>query len=107
MIAITPTGRSPWAVEFLEYHVIPMLLAFALGLLAMDWRAEQVQAPVAQALHDQLHRANSDSIAADVALTHVLALLAQADDVCNTPAGMVRPVGGALRTCAAAGQVAP
>ena len=90
-----PTGA---AVEFIEHHVIPMLLAFALGVLVMDGRAEHAQADRTQAWHDQLQSAHRATAQAGAALNRVLVLVAQADADCGAPAGTALPDAHALLT---------
>lgn len=123
MIKIPPTSRPPGAaVEFIEQHLIPMMLAFTLGMLVMDGRAEYAQADRAQAWHDQLQSAHRATAEAGAALNRVLVLVAQADADCGAPAGTalpdvrkalpdartVRPAAGALhrRVTSAPGEVA-
>lgn len=98
MIETTPTISQPWAAAFLERHVIPMLLAFVLGMLVMDWRAEHAQADRTQAWHDQLRQAHRDTAAANAALNRVLVLLADADRDFGAPAGVALPDGGELHS---------
>ena len=113
MIKIPPTSRLPGAtVEFIEQHLIPMMLAFTLGMLVMDWRSEQAQGDRIQALHDQLARADRATAQAGAALNRVLVLVAAVDDDCGAPAGTAQPDAHALLTqlgpvTVAAGGVAP
>ena len=113
MIKITPTSHpTEVAVEFIERHIIPLLLAFALGLLVMDWRSEQAQGDRIQALHDQLKQANLAAAQAGAALNKVLLLVADVDGDCGAPAGIAPPdalviLTGLGRVTSAASGVAP
>ncbi|MBL8350491.1 MAG: hypothetical protein JNL87_09260 [Burkholderiaceae bacterium] len=93
MMKITPTRGSSAAVESCEYHVLPVVVAFALGVLVMDLRADVAQAERTEALVAEAQEARAVAAAAVEQLRRAIALVAQIDGVCGAPAGT--PIVGA------------
>ena len=93
MMKITPTRGSSAAVKFCEYHVLPVVVAFALGVLVMDLRADVAQAERTEALVAEVQEARAIAAAAVEQLKRAIALVVQIDGQCGAPAGT--PIVGA------------